>query len=189
MRRSSPLNATHADPNSLRAVIGLGGNIEPRLETLRLAIERLDETAGVRVAAVSSVYESEPWGLAGQPDFLNAAALIETSLAPAELLEALLGIEAGLGRDRSAPGPRWGPRPIDLDILLIPGRVVSETGLEVPHPRLSERDFALRPLLEVLPEAVDPRDGVALRERLTSPPALVARLFAPPESLLGHDRP
>jgi 2-amino-4-hydroxy-6-hydroxymethyldihydropteridine diphosphokinase len=106
---------------------------------------------------VSTFRETEPVGLLEQPDFLNAAAAVDTSLAPRELLDALLAVERELGRERT--GPRFGPRTIDLDLLLYGDRVVDEPGLTVPHPRLHERRFALEPLAELDPTLEVPGRG------------------------------
>lgn len=138
----------------MRAVIGLGANLGDRLANLRSARSRLREHA--EIVASSHVYETAPVG-PPQPDYLNAAVLIETTLSPRELLQALLEIERAMGRVRDV---RWGPRTIDLDVLWIDGAVVKEDGLEIPHPRLTERPFALVPLLEVAPEAIDPKSGL-----------------------------
>lgn len=108
------------------------------------------------VISRSRVYETAPWG-PPQPDYLNAAVLIETELTPLALLDALLSIERSLGRVRDV---KWGPRTLDLDVLWIDGRVVDEPRLRVPHPHLFERAFALRPLLDVVPNARDPRTGL-----------------------------
>jgi 2-amino-4-hydroxy-6-hydroxymethyldihydropteridine diphosphokinase len=139
------------------AYIGLGANLGEREETIRRALELLREAPGVRVARVSSVLETEPVGYLDQPRFVNAAAALETSLRPRELLELLLRIERELGRTRT--GPRFGPRTIDLDVLLYGDEVVDEPGLSIPHPRLHERRFALEPLAELDRELVVPGQG------------------------------
>jgi 2-amino-4-hydroxy-6-hydroxymethyldihydropteridine diphosphokinase len=144
----------------VRAYVGLGSNLGEREATLREALTRLSELDGVAVAAVSSFRETDPVGNVDQPRFLNAAAEIETSLGPRELLDRLLEVERSLGRDRSRE-ERWGPRTVDLDLLLYGGETVAETGLEVPHPRLAERTFVLEPLLELDPGLRLP-DGRAL---------------------------
>ncbi len=117
----------------------------------------LGETEGVEVAARSSFRETDPVGVVDQPLFLNGAAALDTELSPRELLEALLSIERRLGRVRG--GTRWGPRTIDLDLLLYGDEVVDEPGVRVPHPRLHERRFALEPLTELNPELVVPGAG------------------------------
>ena len=111
----------------------------------------------MEVVAVSRFRETEPVGVRDQPRFLNGAAAVDTELPPRELLEVLLGIERELGRVRD--GTRWGPRTIDLDLLLYGGEMVDEPGLRVPHPRLHERRFALEPLAELDPDAVVPGAG------------------------------
>lgn len=144
------------DVETLRVVIGLGANLGDRAATLREAVRSIAAVEGVRVGARSRIYETDAVGGVEQPPFLNAAISAECTLVPRALLEALLAIEASLGRDRSADTVRWGPRRIDLDVLWIDGRVVDEAGLSVPHPRVTERAFAMVPLLEVAPGAVDP---------------------------------
>ncbi len=138
-----------------RAYIGLGANLGDREATIRRALELLGER--VEVVAVSSLAETEPWGLADQPRFVNGAAAVETDLSPRELLAVLLDVERALGRSRE--GPRYGPRTIDLDLLLYGDVVVDEPGLTVPHPHLPERRFALEPLAELDPELVVPGRG------------------------------
>ena len=146
----------------MRAYVGLGSNLGEREATLREALTRLGELDGVSVVAVSSFRETDPVGNVDQPRFVNSAAEIETSLGPRELLDRLLEVERSLGRDRSRE-ERWGPRTVDLDLLLYGDETVSEAGLEIPHPRLAERAFVLAPLLELDPELRLP-DGRALRD-------------------------
>ena len=141
-----------------RAHIGIGSNLGERRETIAAALELLAAEDGLEVVAVSSLRETEPVGYEGQPRFLNAAAALETSLSPRELLERLLEIERRLGRTRGE-GPRFGPRTIDLDLLLYGDETVDEPGLTVPHPRLAERRFALEPLAELDPGLVVPGHG------------------------------
>jgi 2-amino-4-hydroxy-6-hydroxymethyldihydropteridine diphosphokinase len=149
------------------AYIGLGANLPsaagPPDVTLTAAVERMRALG--RVTARSGLYSTEPVGFAEQPRFVNAAVALETELEPRALLDALLGIELEFGRDRSA-GIENGPRTLDLDILLVEGIAVSEPGLEVPHPRLHERAFALVPLNEIAPDARDPRSGASVAEWL-----------------------
>ena len=140
-----------------RAYVGLGSNLGDRSAALTRALELLGERPGVEVAAVSSFRETDPVGYLEQPRFLNAAVAVETSLEPQELLAALLEIERELGRTRD--GPRFGPRTIDLDLLLLEGVTVDEPGLTVPHPRLHERAFALAPLADLDPTIVVPGHG------------------------------
>ena len=134
-------------------MIGLGSNLGESRALLEQALGRI-ATLG-EVSAVSSLYESDPIG-PPQPVFLNAACRLQTALEPAALLAALLGIERDLGRVRRE---RWGPRLVDLDVLWIRGIAVETPELRVPHPELQRRAFALRPLLDVAPDASDPRDG------------------------------
>ena len=142
--------------------MGLGSNLGEREATLWKALEGLGATEGIEVVAVSSFRETDPVGVVDQPRFVNAAAALETSLPPRELLERLLDVERSLGRDRAVE-ERWGPRTVDLDLLLYGGESIDEPGLEVPHPRLAERAFVLEPLLELDPDLRLP-DGRPLRD-------------------------
>ncbi len=142
----------------LDVVVGLGANLGPCLATLRSATSSLARVADVR--AVSAVYATAPVG-PPQPDYLNAAVRLTWAGDAHALLAALLAIEVAHGRVRTL---RWGPRTLDLDILWIDGLVVSDAELDVPHPRLAERAFALLPLLDVAPDARDPRTGLPLAE-------------------------
>ena len=132
------------------AVIGLGGNIGDTRRLMSAALDRLAARPGIRVEAVSALYETPPWGKTDQPPFLNAAARIVTDLSARALLETILEVERELGRER---GERWGPRTVDVDILLFGAEGIDEPGLHVPHPRLAERAFALQPLVDVMPDA------------------------------------
>ena len=124
-----------------RAFIGLGANLGDREATIRQAAGQLGPHR------LSTIRETEPWGYADQPWFLNAVAELETELAPRKLLDRLLEIERELGRERG--GPRYGPRTIDLDLLLYGDLVLAEPGLTLPHPRIAERAFVLEPLFEL----------------------------------------
>jgi 2-amino-4-hydroxy-6-hydroxymethyldihydropteridine diphosphokinase len=141
-----------------RAFIGIGANLGEPERQIRAAIAELAASDGVEVAAVSSLRETDPVGYEDQPRFLNGAAAVETELSPRELLERLLEIERHLGRVRGE-GPRFGPRTIDLDLLLYGDETVEEPGLAVPHPRVAERRFALEPLAELDPELEIPGHG------------------------------
>jgi 2-amino-4-hydroxy-6-hydroxymethyldihydropteridine diphosphokinase len=141
---------------TLPAYLGLGANLGDREATLRRALDLLGAEPGIEVIAVSTLRETDPVGFVDQPRFLNGAAAVETELEPRELLERLLAVERALGRERT--GRRFGPRTVDLDLLLYGDRVVDEPGLTVPHARLAERRFALEPLVELDPELVLP-DG------------------------------
>jgi 2-amino-4-hydroxy-6-hydroxymethyldihydropteridine diphosphokinase len=133
------------------AYIGLGSNLGDREAQLLRAAELI---GAIRL---SPVIETEPWGLEDQPRFLNAVAEIETELAPRALLDLLLDVERQLGRERD--GRRWGPRTIDVDLLLYGDEAVAEPGLEIPHPRLQERLFVLEPLAALVPERKIPGNG------------------------------
>jgi 2-amino-4-hydroxy-6-hydroxymethyldihydropteridine diphosphokinase len=135
------------------AYIGLGSNLGDRMATLRTAIERIESLG--RVTKVSSLYETEPVGYLAQPRFLNAVVALETTLAPTDLLGALLGIERDLGRTRSFPNA---PRTLDLDLLLVDDVMADTAELTLPHPRLRERAFVLVALAEIAPEVMHPGD-------------------------------
>jgi len=137
--------------------VGLGANIGHRRRSLAAALDALAAEPGIEIVAVSSQRETDPVGYADQPRFLNAAAAIETELAARDLLDRLLAVERSLGRTRD--GPRFGPRTIDLDLLVYGEERIDEPGLEVPHPRLHERRFALEPLHELDPGLVVPGRG------------------------------
>jgi 2-amino-4-hydroxy-6-hydroxymethyldihydropteridine diphosphokinase len=141
-----------------RSFVGLGANLEDPRAQIGHALELLAAEDGIEVVAVSTLRETDPVGYEDQPRFLNGAAELRTSLPPGELLERLLGIECSLGRVRG-DGPRFGPRTIDLDLLLYGDEIVHEEGLEVPHPRLHERRFALEPLAELDPALEIPGRG------------------------------
>ena len=136
------------------AYIGVGSNVGDRVGFCRAAVEALDASAGISRRAVSSLYETSPIGGPPQRSFVNLAVRIETDLEPGDLLEACKLIEQKMGREPS--DLRWGPRVVDLDILLYGNEKVSEPDLEIPHPRLKERRFALVPLLEIDPDLTDP---------------------------------
>jgi 2-amino-4-hydroxy-6-hydroxymethyldihydropteridine diphosphokinase len=139
------------------AVIGLGSNVGDRLAWIRKGVEALRASEVADIVRVSSVFETAPIG-PPQPDFLNAAVLISTEVSAPQLLDELKKIETTLGRSR---GDRWGPREIDLDLLLFGDESIEGGVLQVPHPRLLSRAFALIPLLEVFPDAALP-DGTRL---------------------------
>ena len=127
--------------------VGLGSNLGDREQTIRGALARIEADPQIDVVAVSSLRETDPVGYNDQPKFVNGAAALRTQLSPKALLERLLQIERELGRERS--GPRYGPRTIDVDLLLYGSEEVDEPGLRIPHPRLAEREFVLEPLAEL----------------------------------------
>lgn len=127
--------------------IGLGSNLGDREATIRQALDLLAADRAIEIEAVSSLRDTDPVGYADQPRFLNGAAALRTKLAPRAVLERLQHVERALGRARS--GPRFGPRTIDLDLLLYDGEGIDEADLVVPHPRLHERRFVLEPLAEL----------------------------------------
>jgi 2-amino-4-hydroxy-6-hydroxymethyldihydropteridine diphosphokinase len=154
-----------------RVFVGLGSNLGDREGTIRAALGRLRSLPETRVVRVSTLRNTEPVGYVDQPRFLNGAVEIDTELAPRDLLDALLGLERALGRDRSA-SPGQGPRTLDLDLLLYGGEEISEFELRVPHPRLHERRFVLEPLAELDPDLEVPGKGSVqtLLARLDSAP-------------------
>ncbi|MEV7340385.1 2-amino-4-hydroxy-6-hydroxymethyldihydropteridine diphosphokinase [Streptomyces sp. NPDC093544] len=164
--------------NPRRAVISLGSNLGNRLETLQGAIDALEDTPGVRIKAVSPVYETEPWGVApeSQPTYFNAVVVLRTTLPPSSLLERAHAVEEAFHRVRE---DHWGPRTIDVDIVSYADVVSDDPVLTLPHPRAHERAFVLAPWHDVEPEAQLPgrgpvaqllatvtRDGVAPRADL-----------------------
>ena len=161
-----------------RAYVGLGSNIGDRLAHLKAAVQAL-ESRGIVVEEASSVYETDPVG-PPQPDFLNAALALGADLPPVELVAALKEVEAEIGRQQAE---RWGPRVIDLDLLLYGEQTVSEPGITVPHPELTNRAFALMPVLEIDGDVELP-SGEPLSAFCEKDPAGI-RMFAPPDSLLG----
>ena len=141
------------------AFVGLGGNVGEAAATLREALAALDGLPGTRVLLASPLYRTPAWGQVDQADFVNAVAKLETGLDPRALLDALLEVERQFGRDRHEDDARWGPRTLDLDLLLFGADMSDEPGLRVPHPHLHERAFALVPLAAIAPEAAIPGHG------------------------------
>lgn len=143
-----------------RAAIALGSNIGDSASILKDALKALDQHPQVRVVSHSSWYRTVPVGPA-QDDFLNGCALLETDLAADTLLELLLSTEQDFGRVRLE---HWGPRSLDLDLILYGDQVIATERLQVPHPRLAERSFVLTPLAEIAPEWIEPTSGKTIRE-------------------------
>lgn len=156
------------------AFLGLGSNLGDRLATLQRAIDLLAVEPGIVVRRTSRVWETDPVGGPDQPDFLNAVAEIDTALDPLDLLGAVNRVEAELARTRDI---RWGPRTIDIDILLIDGLTIQDDLLTVPHPRMAERAFVVIPLLELVSNPVLPDDTHLLDVRL--PDQHVRPVFPP----------
>lgn len=152
--------------NPKRAVIALGSNLGNRLETLQGAIDALEDTPGLRVKAVSPVYETEPWGVesGAQPAYFNAVVLVKTTLPPSSLLERSHAIEEAFERVRDE---RWGPRTLDVDIVSYQNVVSDDPALTLPHPRAHERAFVLVPWYDIDPEAEVPGRG-AVAELLSA---------------------
>nr|BAL57654.1 2-amino-4-hydroxy-6-hydroxymethyldihydropteridine pyrophosphokinase [uncultured Deinococcota bacterium] len=146
------------------AYVGLGSNLGDRAAYLLSGLSALSRLPETRLLRLSPLYETEPLG-PPQPRYLNLVAEVETALPPRGLLEAMLAIERALGRERRE---RWGPRTLDLDLLLYGDLVVREEGLELPHPRLHERAFVLVPLLDLLPEGRHPLLGRTFAELLSA---------------------
>ena len=135
------------------AYLGLGSNIGDREESLNNAIAELSEVPGIQVTKISSRYETKPYGNTNQPDFINMAVEVDTNLTPLDLLETVLGIEHELGRVRTEI---WGPRSIDIDVLLYEDLELKLTDLKVPHPEMHLRSFVIDPLYEIAPKREHP---------------------------------
>jgi 2-amino-4-hydroxy-6-hydroxymethyldihydropteridine diphosphokinase len=145
------------------ALLGLGGNLGDVRSSLDRAVELLCADGRARVRAQSSDFRTPPWGVRDQPAYINRCVCLETDLAPRALLDRALAVERTLGRDRSRER-RWGPRPIDIDLISYDDIVVDEPGLTLPHPHWSQRAFVLVPLAEIAPERVI--GGIAVRDAL-----------------------
>ena len=139
--------------------LGLGTNIGDRKNNLDQALTLLNNRPDLAILRTSRIYETEPWGLENQPKFLNMVAEIATSIPPIDLLEHIKKLEIDMGR---ATGPRYGPRLIDIDILLLENQVVDEPNLKIPHERLHERAFVLAPLAELTPDSIHPVLGITI---------------------------
>ncbi len=146
----------------MRIYLGLGSNIGVRVQTIHQALEMMPDK-GISVVGVSRMYETEPWGVGNQPRFINAVCEAVTELIPEELLNALKTIERALGRE---PGVRWGPRPIDIDILLYDDQQIRTNELTIPHPGMLWRASVLVPLVELAPELKHPQTGRTMQDHL-----------------------
>ena len=148
------------------AYIALGSNLGDRSATLRSAIDQLAQTPGLKVRAVSDFVETEPVGPSGQGRYLNAAAELQTLLTPRKLLDRMLAIEQAHGRDRQSQSEKWGPRTLDLDLILFDRLVMDEPGLTLPHPRMHEREFVLKPLAQIAGGISHPVMGLTIESLL-----------------------
>ena len=167
---------------ALTAYLGFGSNMGRRQANLARARTILADAEGVAIVDCSSVYETEPWGYIEQPPFLNCVAAVETTLEPAQLLQLAKETEERLGR---RPGIRFGPRPIDIDILLFGSRIIEwkTPDLQIPHPRLAQRAFALTPLAELAGELVHPVLKLTIAELTEAVEEKEGvRLWGPPKS-------
>ncbi len=141
--------------------LGLGSNLGDRAKFLARSVDELKKVAEIKVLWGSPLYETEPYGRKDQPAFLNAAVQLETSLAPDELFSRIKAIETTMGR---VSGERWGPRELDIDILIYDGLVFDRNGLQVPHPDIENRNFVLIPLKDIAPDLVHPISGLTVTE-------------------------
>ena len=142
-----------------RACIGLGANLGDVAVAIEHALLALDALPATQLLRRSKLYRTPAWGMTAQPDFINAAAVLSTTLTASDLLAELLRIEREAGRDRDAQSERWGPRALDLDLLLYGEAVIAQAGLCVPHPYLHQRAFVLVPLAEIAADALVPGQG------------------------------
>jgi 2-amino-4-hydroxy-6-hydroxymethyldihydropteridine diphosphokinase len=146
----------------IRAYLSLGSNLGDRKVYLRQAIQKLDSNSEIILVNISNMYETAPWGVTDQPAFLNLCVALDTKLAPRALLDLCLAIEKTAGRERIQ---RWGPRTLDMDILIYGDKKIDEDGLIIPHPAMLDRSFVLKPLLDIAPDLI--LSGVNLTRRLT----------------------
>lgn len=148
--------------NSNRAVISLGSNLGNRMSNLHTAVQLIKTTVG-DVTAISSVYETDAWGITDQNSFFNQVLICNTPCSPHELLKSLLSIEKQMGRVRKI---KWGPRLIDLDVLFYNQVLINEPGLHIPHPQIQNRRFILEPLVEIDPNMIHPESNLTAEQLL-----------------------
>jgi len=187
VKRPDPPAAV-APGGAMVAYIALGANLGDRAATIFSSLRVLDATPGIAVAAMSQLVETAPEGHPGQNPYLNGAAELRTTLAPRDLLKALLAVERRHGRDRS-DGLRNGPRTLDLDLLLYGDAQVNEPELIIPHPRMHLRRFVLGPLAELAPDAVHPAKGASVRSLLAALDTTPARALRHPEHRAAANEP
>ncbi|MEM1174277.1 MAG: 2-amino-4-hydroxy-6-hydroxymethyldihydropteridine diphosphokinase [Pseudomonadota bacterium] len=156
------------------AYIGVGSNLDHPARQVEIAFDRIGELPASSLVSASSLYRSSPLGGIEQPDYINAVVHITTSLSARKLLELLLALEKSQGRERD--GQRWGPRVIDLDLLVFGGESVNEPGLQVPHPGIAERNFVLLPLREIAPDLVIPELGALAELAVNSDEPRIERI-------------
>jgi 2-amino-4-hydroxy-6-hydroxymethyldihydropteridine diphosphokinase len=152
-------NVPASNEPMVRVCIGLGGNLGDVAEAIEHAFNAFNGLPGTRLLRRSRLYRTPAWGMTTQPDFINAAAELSTTLTPDALLAELLRIERAAGRDRETRSERWGPRVLDLDLLLYGDTTIAHPGLCIPHPHMHERAFVLVPLAEIAPDAFVPGRG------------------------------
>lgn len=150
-----------------RIFVSLGANLDEPAVQLKEAVRRLKKVPGLHFHGISSFYLTEPLGPVEQPQFVNAVAEWRTRLSPMEILASILQVEEEMGRKRTI---RWGPRRIDIDLLLYAGRTIESPGLRVPHPSMHERRFVLEPLAELAPEIIHPSSGKTAAQLLSELP-------------------
>ncbi len=160
---SNPTNLNNSKKNQGNVAIGMGSNLGESLDTLKNAIQTLDEIPGINLITYSNWYRTKPVGGPKQPDFTNGCALLKVELTPHKLLEILLNIEQKFKRVRLE---HWGPRTLDLDLILYDDLILDTPNLQVPHPRMRERAFVLAPLAEIAPDWRDPVSGKAIAKLL-----------------------
>lgn len=155
--------------------LGLGTNLGDRTGNLNTALKLLPEK-GLKILAVSGIYETAAWGFTDQPDFLNLCLQARTDLNPGDLLDTLKILEKEIGRKESF---HWGPRLIDIDILYYNNQIISEDNIRIPHPGIAQRDFVLAPLTEIAPDFINPLNHLSSSQMLENLPANSARVFSP----------